>query len=289
MDTITHTLFGLTLYGACNKTGMTAREKRALLLTTVAGSQIPDMDVISQWWDTMGRYQMWHRGLTHSVFLVPVWAALLALLTRVLYGVRGWKWFWIPCLAVFIHDTSDLFNAWGTGYFEPFSSKRVAFGTIPIVDVVFWVLMLGGFLLARFRPNTWQPHRIYRGVWIAMLLHVSVQSGQGYLLYEQASEHYDQVALSAGFVPGQFSVIGKKDGVVTISESVLLREPRLVVEVESQEGADMDRLFALNPKAQTLYEWSPFVVKVDETERLGIYDPRLYRNGQFFLSEYANK
>ncbi|MGG2196637.1 MULTISPECIES: metal-dependent hydrolase [Paenibacillus] len=104
MDTITHTLFGLTLYGAVNKTGMTRKEKQALLFTTVAGSQIPDIDVISSWWDTAGRYQMWHRGLTHSVFLVPVWAAVLAVLGRWIWKTRGWFWLLIGALAVFIHD-----------------------------------------------------------------------------------------------------------------------------------------------------------------------------------------
>jgi inner membrane protein len=46
MDTITHTLFGLTLYGAANKSNMNKSHKRALLFTTVVGSQIPDIDVV---------------------------------------------------------------------------------------------------------------------------------------------------------------------------------------------------------------------------------------------------
>ncbi len=184
MDTITHTLFGLTLYGAVNKTGMTRKEKQALLFTTVAGSQIPDIDVISSWWDTAGRYQMWHRGLTHSVFLVPVWAAVLAVLGRWIWKTRGWFWLLIGALAVFIHDTSDLFNAWGTGYLEPFSAERVTFGTIPIVDLTFWALMLGGWLVVRYRRRRRQgaagpAHRVYRFVWLLMVLHVAVQSAQG--------------------------------------------------------------------------------------------------------------
>lgn len=104
MDTITHTLFGLTLYGAVDKSRMTRREKQALLFTTVTGSQIPDIDVISAWWDTAGRYQMWHRGLTHSVFLVPVFAALLAGMARLVWKVKGWSWFVIGMIAVFIHN-----------------------------------------------------------------------------------------------------------------------------------------------------------------------------------------
>ncbi|MDO3679514.1 metal-dependent hydrolase [Paenibacillus ehimensis] len=291
MDTITHTLFGLTLYGAVDKRGMTREEKRALLFTTVAGSQIPDIDVISSWWDTAGRYQMWHRGLTHSVFLVPVWAALLAGLSRLLWKTRGWRLFLIGCLAVFIHDTSDLFNAWGTGYFEPISTMRITFGTIPIVDLVFWALMLAGWLRVRIRrtDRDRSPHRVYRFVWMLMALYVGVQSVQGYALYKQASGQYEQVALSADFVPGVFTVIGKQGGTVDLLKGSVWTGVKPVAKLQSQENADLDRLFAANPKAKTLYEWSPFVVIVDDETRLGLYDPRFYWGGQSFLFEFIKK
>ena len=42
----------------------------------------------------------------------------------------------------------------------------------------------------------------------------------------------------------------------------------------------------LNPKAKTLTRWSPFIVVVDNDKQLGIFDPRLYRNGKSFLFEY---
>ncbi|WP_426449395.1 metal-dependent hydrolase [Paenibacillus sp. S-38] len=291
MDTITHTLFGLTLYGSVDKTGMTKTERRALLFTTVAGSQIPDIDVISSWWDTAGRYQMWHRGLTHSVFLVPVWAALLAGLVRLFAKVRGWSWFVIALIAVFIHDTSDLFNAWGTGYFEPFSTMRITFGTIPIVDLVFWALMLGCYLLVRFRRGARVPHKVYRTVWLLMGLYVAAQSAQGYSLYQDASARYEQVALSADFVPGVFTVIGKQGNTVDLLRGSVFTgvKPLATLTSAEPEQADLDRLFEQNPKARTLYEWSPFVVMVNDEQRIGLYDPRFYRNGQSFLFEYMEK
>jgi inner membrane protein len=62
MDTLTHTLFGLTTYGAVNKEKMNKETKKAVFFTTLVGSQIPDIDVISRLWDNEGMYQMWHRG-----------------------------------------------------------------------------------------------------------------------------------------------------------------------------------------------------------------------------------
>lgn len=38
--------------------------KKPLFVTAVAGSIIPDIDVISRFWDTEGLYQMWHRIYT---------------------------------------------------------------------------------------------------------------------------------------------------------------------------------------------------------------------------------
>ncbi|WP_281885025.1 metal-dependent hydrolase [Paenibacillus sp. YYML68] len=292
MDTITHTLFGLTLYGAVNKEGMTRREKQALLFTSLAGSQIPDIDVISSWWDTAGRYQMWHRGLTHSVLLVPVWAGVLALLARAIWRTRGWLLFLVGLVAVFIHNTSDLFNAWGTGYFEPVSTMRITFGTIPIVDLTFWAIMLAGWLFALIRARRGSPkptYPVYRFVWGLLVLHVAIQSAQGYMLYEQAAPRYEQVALAADFVPGVFTVIGKSGTTVELSKGTLWSGLKLEQQLISAEEADLEQLFTANPKARTLYEWSPFVVVVDDGKQLGIYDPRFYRNGQSFLFEFMEK
>ncbi|MBW7474523.1 metal-dependent hydrolase [Paenibacillus oenotherae] len=289
MDSITHTLFGLTLYGAVNKTNMTKGEKRALLLTTVAGSQIPDIDVISAWWDSAGRYQMWHRGITHSIFLVPVWAGLLAMVARAAFRVKGWLWFLIAMLAVFIHDTSDIFNAWGTGYLEPVTAARLTFGTIPIVDLVFWAVMAAGFAYVRFGRGRWPSYRVYRLVWVLMIAHVGIQTVQGMTILQQSKDKYEQVALAADFVPGVFTIIGKQEGMVTLSKGSLWTGFETVAELESREGADLDMLFANNAKAKTLVEWAPFVVIVDDGERIGVYDPRFYRNGQSFLAEYMDR
>ncbi|CAM4430701.1 metal-dependent hydrolase [Paenibacillus tarimensis] len=289
MDTVTHTLFGLTLYGAVDKTRMSRKEKGALMLAAVGGSQIPDIDVISAWWDTQGRYQMWHRGITHSVFVVPVWAALITLVVRLLFKVRGWFWFGLAALAVLIHDGSDLFNAWGTGFLEPFSDVRVTFGTIPIVDVLFWIIMGGAFLFAKFNKARWRPHHVFRIAWGLMALHVAIQTSQGYAIQNSLKEEYEQIALSADFVPGVFTVIGKQDNIVEIRKGTLWSGMEEVAVLTSKEDADLDRLFAANPKAKTLYEWSPFVVIVEEGNRLGLYDPRFYRNGQSFLFEYMDR
>lgn len=287
MDTITHTLFGLSLYGAVDKRDMDKNTKRAYLLTAVGASQIPDIDVISRLWDTEGLYQMWHRGITHSVFLTPVWALLFFLLSFLLFKVKDKKLFLLGWLAVFIHNTSDLFNAWGTGYLEPFSNMRITFGTIPIVDLVIWIIMGTAFIYSR-RNKLKSPY-YFRMAWAFLLVHVIIQSTQGFIIYKQYDGQYDQVALSADFIPWTFSVITKKDDEVIIFNDNLFKKEETQYVLQSRETADLDKLFSQRPEARTLYEWSPFVVLVDDDERLGLYDPRFYRNGQSFLFEYIEK
>jgi inner membrane protein len=287
MDTITHTLFGLTLYGAVDKREMSKEMKKAALFTAIGASQIPDIDVISQLWDSEGMYQMWHRGITHSLFMMPLWAFLFMALSFILFKVKSWRLFFLALLAVFIHSTSDLFNAWGTGYFEPFSQKRITFGTIPIIDFIIWFIIFTAFFLRkRWR---YPRHQLYRAAWGLIALHFIIQSAQGYVLYQAYSKQYEQLTLSASFLPWHFHVIGKNKATVDIISDSLFGQAEKKYTLHSKEDADLNTLFEKRPEAKTLYEWAPFVVIVDDEERLGIYDPRFYRNGQSFLFEYIEK
>ncbi|WP_419877206.1 metal-dependent hydrolase [Brevibacillus centrosporus] len=288
MDSITHTLFGLALYGAKKKDSESKSMKKSLFFTALVGSQIPDIDVLSQFTATGEvMYQMWHRGLTHSVFMVPVWALII-------WGCCAWIWkeksiklFLFGMLAVLIHDVSDLFNAWGTGFLEPFSAIRITFGTIPIVDLVFWILIGGGYLLKRWKK--WQSPLTFKWVWALMALHVAIQSSQGAILSAEAKQKYNQTALSASFIPWHFTVVGKSGKQVEIVEAAVWKKPEVIATLESQEQTDLRPLFQGNPKAKALFSWAPFVVVVDNEEALGIYDPRFYRNGESFLYEAIEK
>ncbi|GIN61270.1 hypothetical protein J27TS8_12630 [Robertmurraya siralis] len=284
MDSVTHTLFGLALYGTIDKSKFDSKTKKAYFTTAVGASLIPDIDVISQLWDTDGLYQMWHRGITHSIFLTPIWALLFYLLAILLFKVKDKRLFFLGLLAVFIHNTSDLFNAWGTGYLEPFSSIRITFGTIPIVDLVFWIILAVAFLLSR--KNKKLSPFYFRAAWGFIILHLVIQTAQGALIYKNYQADYEQIALSADFVPWNFTVITKTGDEVMLFHDNLFKEKELLYTLKSSEDADLEELFVEKPEAKTLVEWSPFVVIVEDEERIGVYDPRFYRNGQSFLFEY---
>ncbi len=287
MDTVTHALFGLVMYNAIDREKLSREEKRSLLFVSVVGSEIPDIDVISQLWDRGGEYLMWHRGITHSIFLVPLWAALLTALAYLKWRVSNRRLFGVALLAVFIHITIDIFNPWGTGYWEPFSQVRLALGTIPIIDLVMWAIILGGFIAARF--GKWPSHTVFRAVACLLLLQVASQTTQGLMVQQTLSPQYDQVTLAADFVPGSYKVIGKRGSEVEITQASLWSEPILLKRISSAEGTDLAPLFAQKPEALTLYQWAPMVVIVNNEQRLGIFDPRFYQRGESFLYEYVEK
>src|SRR5690606_2304244 len=110
--------------------------KKSLFVLTVGGSTIPDIDTVTQWFDHSGMYQMWHRGITHSLFFIPVWATLLVGLCYLLWRTKDWRLWWIAFVSVGLHVLVDLSNSWGTGILEPFSQGRYSIGTLPYRDVV---------------------------------------------------------------------------------------------------------------------------------------------------------
>ncbi len=291
MDTITHALFGLVIYRSIDKEGMSKEAKRALLFTSVAGSEIPDIDVVSQLWDTGGRYLMWHRGITHSVLLVPFWAALLTVLSALFWRIRNRailkKIALIGLLAVFIHDTADIFNAWGTGYLEPFTNARLTFGTVSIVDPLLWIIIAAAFIISQIKRQ--HATRIFRGAACLVLLQFLSQSVQGYTIYQSMKENYDKIVLTANFVPGSFQVIGKKEGQIEITKVSLWDSPQLLHTLPTADDADLTELFAKNPEAKTLHEWAPLVAVINDEKRLAIYDPRFYTRGESFLYEFIDK
>jgi inner membrane protein len=295
MDSVTHTLFGLTTYAAINKNQRENQKeipletKKALFVAAVLGSQIPDIDVLLKLTEKGTiMYQMWHRGLSHSILMAPVWSLLIYVLCYLIWRKKGKGLFFLALLNNFIHIGFDSLNAWGTGLLEPFSSFRVTLGVIPILDLVIWAIILVGFLLVKLKKLL-PSYKAWRMVWLVILLHVTFQGVQGYLIYQDAKPHYEKLEMSSSFFPGHFSVIGKNSDVVEIYGKSIWNERKIKEILYSNEEVDLHPLFAGNPRAEVLMQWSPFVVVVEDEQRLGIYDPRFYRNGGSFLAEFINK
>jgi inner membrane protein len=141
LDSITH--FAL---GACIGELIATKRigKKSLLLGAVAQS-IPDGDFIFSLWMDPSSSVLAHRGFTHSILFGLIVTLLLAWIFH-----RGWGrttvtfkfWVFFFGTQIFTHIILDAFNAYGTGWFEPFSHYRVSFNSLFVADP-FFSLSLG--------------------------------------------------------------------------------------------------------------------------------------------------
>lgn len=147
MDTITHVALG-----ACLGELLATKQigKKALLFGALAQS-VPDIDFILSFWLEPTANVLAHRGFTHSFLFAFLITPILAWAAQ-----RGWGStqttfkFWLTFfgLQVLLHSVLDAFNAYGTGWFEPFSHARVSFHTLFVADPFFSIsLGVAAFIL----------------------------------------------------------------------------------------------------------------------------------------------
>jgi hypothetical protein len=147
MDTVTHGLAGWLIAKAV-PTEKWGREAKAAV---VLGAVLPDLDHVVSFFG-VDLSVMYHRGISHSFLGVAVTSLLLALLLS-----RSGRWKNLPGLYLLSlggqlsHVVLDLLNSYGTQIFQPFSSARVAFDVLFVVDLAFTAIIVAGLWFARFR------------------------------------------------------------------------------------------------------------------------------------------
>ncbi len=135
MDSITHVVLGACLAEVIGRKG-----NNRVLLAGAAAQSLPDIDFVASFWLNPASDLLAHRGFTHSFLFVALAAPPLAwitdryLITRT-FPLRKWILFYL--FQVFIHVFIDAFNAYGTGWFEPFSHARVSFNALFVADPFF--------------------------------------------------------------------------------------------------------------------------------------------------------
>lgn len=158
MDTLTHALSGaLVAVAVAPRVSRQVRDAPAvpgigacMLAGFVAGG-FPDIDVLLSLFSPIA-YLTGHRGLTHSIVMLPLWAALLAWLFTGFGRKREYlrPMFVVCAAALAIHIVGDLVTAFGTMLLEPFSDRRFALSTTFIIDLWFTGIVVAALLLSVF-------------------------------------------------------------------------------------------------------------------------------------------
>jgi membrane-bound metal-dependent hydrolase YbcI (DUF457 family) len=153
MDPITHGIAGALL----GKAFFSKRQERVAIFAATLGAVFPDIDILAEAFsrDPLGIVK-YHRAITHSFVGLPVFAALLALLTPGVLGRvrRRWPRFqdwespplWLLSViygvGIASHIVLDGMTSFGTRMWFPLSNRRVAWDLLFIVDFSFTSIIL---------------------------------------------------------------------------------------------------------------------------------------------------
>jgi inner membrane protein len=144
MDTLTHALSGALIARASAGNAEALPLSRRLVLGAAAAA-FPDADFVMSYASPVA-YLLNHRGVTHSLIMLPLWALLLAwLAARIWRDPRGWRpYFAVTAMGVAIHIAGDVITSYGTMILAPLSDARIALGTTFIIDLYFTGIIVAG-------------------------------------------------------------------------------------------------------------------------------------------------
>src|SRR6266481_1853959 len=160
MDTITHGIAGALIGKAVFRgedlfASHPMNRRRIITWSLMLGAIFPDSDVLR---DIFSRDKLlmitWHRSITHSLILLPLWALLLAGITRAFANSRKWEapsflaLTGIYAVGVLSHILLDLVTSFGTMIWSPLQWSRPAWDLIFIVDFTLTAILLVPQLLA---------------------------------------------------------------------------------------------------------------------------------------------
>ncbi|MBY7142745.1 metal-dependent hydrolase [Virgibacillus sp. NKC19-3] len=147
MDTATHIVMGVALGGLATLDPVVHNDPTlftAVLTGTIIGSHAPDFDTIFKLKNN-ATYIRHHRGASHSLPAIILWGILISGIIYMFVPQVNFLHLWLwTFLAVIIHVFVDIFNAYGTQAYRPFTNKWIAYGFINTFDPYIFTLHLAG-------------------------------------------------------------------------------------------------------------------------------------------------
>jgi membrane-bound metal-dependent hydrolase YbcI (DUF457 family) len=181
MDTITHGIAGALIGKAVFRgedmfASHPMHRGRIITWSLMLGAIFPDSDVSRDIFshDTL-LVITWHRSITHSLILLPLWALLLAAITGVFAKWRKWE---APSFAalsaiyavgILSHILLDLVTTFGTMIWSPLEWSRPAWDLIFIVDFTLTAIFLVPQLLAWVYAHPERVRGRAVGMWLVFL------------------------------------------------------------------------------------------------------------------------
>ena len=178
MDTITHGIAGALIakaaFGGDDMfTFRPMNARRVITWSLMTGAIFPDIDTVRDFFSHNDLLMItWHRSITHSLLCLPIFALLLAGLTRAVCGYFKWEspsfalLGGIYAVGILSHIFLDLVTTFGTMIWSPLDWSRPAWDLIFIVDFTLTgLLLLPQFLAWVYgTKDKWRPRAL--GLWL---------------------------------------------------------------------------------------------------------------------------
>jgi inner membrane protein len=201
LDTLTHALSGALIARVSAPKDAPPRSIPRRVAAGFFAAAAPDLDFVLAFVSPLV-YLEQHRGPTHSLLLLPLWALPLSwLLAKLLREPRGWRALYgVTALGIGAHILGDLITSFGTIIFAPLSDARFGWGTTFIIDLWFSGIILAGLLASL----AWRRTRV-PAVAAAMLLVAYV--GFQAVLKERALDFAREYARAQGLAKAELTAI----------------------------------------------------------------------------------
>jgi len=186
MDTITQALLGGAVGYAV--AGKIAPKKAVLWGAAVA--ILPDLDVFIPYDTDLDAFTM-HRSWSHSWLVQTLVAPLLAYgLHKIDNTFRYATCLWLVWLALVTHSALDALTVYGTQLFWPLMPPPVSGGSVFIIDLMYSLPLLMGFIAILLKPKS----RISRRVMLTGFIFSCCYLLSGFFIQNWA-EHQAKIAL----------------------------------------------------------------------------------------------
>jgi len=171
MDNLTHSLTGVvaarvfpTAGGGPEPPGTSPggpegkgpKPGRLIFWLMLVSVNLPDVDVIANFFTDPLRALHYHRGFTHSYLMAPLIALLPAAAAWFIDRRARFGWLWAAAAAgIVLHISVDLITPYGTQIFFPLSASRYSLDWMFIIDPWFTgalaLLLIAGKVAAKYR------------------------------------------------------------------------------------------------------------------------------------------
>ena len=152
MDPISQAGFGASL--SQSFANNRSKQRIALLIGALAG-MAPDLDVLIFSAEDPLFFLEYHRQFTHSIIFIPFGALLCSLIFYpfVKSKLSFLQIYLFAFLGYATHGLLDACTSYGTQLFWPFSTERIAWSTVSIIDPLFTLPVIVLILLAAYRKE----------------------------------------------------------------------------------------------------------------------------------------